>query len=307
MKNRAFGIRKYERKKYEKRKYGKRTSWREKRRRKRLIAVTAMAAGIAIAVPMAFGTVQKISVSAGKQGGQETEASRALSVREEDELFKKMAEKISWEQYRKDLAAYLESHKVTFHTVEESYFDNTLFIGDSRTLGLSQFARLGKADYFSDAGMTVFSLFKAKVSDRNFSLTDLRTLLSSHRYERIYLMLGINEIGYPMEGIKKQYKKVLEEIQSLQPDAEIILEANMNVARKKEKANKNFAVENINTLNQIIASFADQKHIYYIDINESDEFVDEQGYLKDEVSTDGVHPNVSYYQSWAQWLCENAI
>ena len=284
-----------------------RTSCRGKRRTKRAVAITSTAVAILLATVFGVSHVKPIYVNAEKHNETNAEPNEGFLLKEEDSLFTKMAEKIKWEAYEKEVEEYVESHKVVFHTVDESYFDHTLFIGDSRTQGLSQHARLGKADYFAQAGMTVFNLFKERVSDCGFGTTDLKTLLQKRKYERIYLMLGINEIGYPMNGIKNQYEAVLKEIQALQPDATIILEANMHVARKKEKANPSFRLANIEELNQIIASFADQKQIFYIDVNEVSTFVDEEGYLRDDVSVDGVHPNVPYYKNWAQWLCENAV
>ena len=39
--------------------------------------------------------------------------------------------------------------------LEESWFDDALFIGDSRTAGLKNYYRLGKADYFTKIGMNI--------------------------------------------------------------------------------------------------------------------------------------------------------
>ena len=42
---------------------------------------------------------------------------------------------------------------------DESFFDDALFIGDSRMVNVANYARLGNADYFADVGMTVFKMF----------------------------------------------------------------------------------------------------------------------------------------------------
>ena len=42
---------------------------------------------------------------------------------------------------------------------DESFFDDALFIGDSRMVSSAYYARLGKADYFTDVGMNVFQMF----------------------------------------------------------------------------------------------------------------------------------------------------
>ena len=68
------------------------------------------------------------------------------------------------------------SWTATFSKVEEDYFDTALFIGDSRTVGLALYGRLGQADYFADVGMSVFNLFDKSVSDDHFAKQDLRSL-----------------------------------------------------------------------------------------------------------------------------------
>lgn len=45
-----------------------------------------------------------------------------------------------------------------FQTVDDSYFDDALFIGDSRTEGLALYGSLTNADYFSSVGLTIFKV-----------------------------------------------------------------------------------------------------------------------------------------------------
>ena len=73
---------------------------------------------------------------------------------------------------------------------DESYFDDVLFIGDSRTVGLRDMARLGQADYFCNVGMTVYTMFREGSTDRNYSYQRLETLLTEKTYGKIYLCLG---------------------------------------------------------------------------------------------------------------------
>lgn len=62
---------------------------------------------------------------------------------------------------------------------DESFFDDALFIGDSRMVSSAYYARLGKADYFTDVGMNVFQMFSVTASDNNFDTTDLKSLLQN--------------------------------------------------------------------------------------------------------------------------------
>ena len=93
-----------------------------------------------------------------------------------------------------------------FTTVDASYFDDALFIGDSRMVNVANYARLGNADYFADVGMTVFKMFSTTASDKNFGATDLGSLLRSKRYSHIFVMLGLNEAGYPLGNLFDTYQ-----------------------------------------------------------------------------------------------------
>ena len=188
----------------------------------------------------------------------------------------------------------------TLGAVEETYFDDALFVGDSRTLGLAQYGRLGQADYFADSGMTVFNVLETKVSDENFSKTTLPDLLAERTYGKIYLMLGINEIGYPFESLTAQYESVVETLRSMEPQATIFLCANLHVTEAAAEATPRLAPAHMEELNGRLAALADGETIFYLDVNPL--FCDENGYLKMDLTGDGVHPYGTGYQLWAQWL-----
>lgn len=198
-----------------------------------------------------------------------------------------------------------QNSSVTFGTVEETYFDDALFIGDSRTVGLSQYGRLGKADYFADVGLTVFNVWDKSLSDSGFSGKTLEQLLSERSYGKIYIMLGINEIGYPFSSVLNQYESVLKSIRDLQPEADILLCANLHVTRAAAAATPRLEPDNIAALDSQIAAMADGEKVFFLDENEV--FCDAEGYLKEDLTGDGVHPYGTGYVQWAQWLREHGI
>ncbi len=187
-----------------------------------------------------------------------------------------------------------------FEAVDDSYFDDALFIGDSRTVGLSQYARLGNADYFASVGLSVFKVFSTTVSDNNFGSTDLASLLSSKSYGKIYLMLGINEIGYPSSTLYPQMESVINQIRELQPDALLFLMGNLRVSASMAAAHSYFSVSNIDAFNNYIASFADDISVFYFDVNPL--FCDDSGYLRADLSGDGCHLYASCYPEWADFI-----
>ncbi|MGO5115299.1 GDSL-type esterase/lipase family protein [Candidatus Avoscillospira sp. LCP25S3_F1] len=198
-----------------------------------------------------------------------------------------------------------EPPAVTFGPVEDSYFDDVLFIGDSRTVGLSQYGRLGQADYFADVGLTVFNLWDKALSDTNLEQQTLETLLSNRSYGKIYVMLGINELGYPMDSLLRQYQSTVSTIQKLQPQADLLLCANLHVTRTASAGTSWLTMENLCRLEAEIKAMTDGEHSFYLDANPV--FCDAEGYLKDDMTGDGVHPYAAGYTLWADWLREHGI
>ena len=185
-------------------------------------------------------------------------------------------------------------------TVEE-LFSTTLFIGDSRTVGLSEYAGL-PATFFADVGMTVYSAFDKEVSVAGVGKVTLSDLLSQQKFDRIHLMLGINELGYDMDATVKQYASVLEQIGVLQPDATIYLGANLHVDAARSQRDAIFNNTRINQFNQQVAAMADGKDVFYLDVNPL--FDDESGCLRSDLTGDGTHVYGSSYVTWGQWLYE---
>jgi lysophospholipase L1-like esterase len=184
--------------------------------------------------------------------------------------------------------------------VDPSWFDKVLFIGDSRTVGLRDYARSGNAEYFCSVGMSVFNFKSRTASDKNFSDQKLETLLKSKTYDKIFISLGINECGYPLTTLMNAYTDLVNMVREHQPDAKIILQGIMAVSRSYAKNGSSFSPSNINKINDEIRGLSDGSSVYYIDVNEF--FADEEGYLIKEVSGDGCHPNGKYYVVWSNWI-----
>lgn len=184
--------------------------------------------------------------------------------------------------------------------VDESWFDDVLFIGDSRTVGLKSYARSGNADYFCDVGATVFNIRTKELSDKRFSTQSLESLLSSKTYGKVFINLGLNEIGYPSATVNSAYKKLIDLVREKQPGAIIILQGVMSVTEKKASQADYFSPQSIKKLNDKIKSHANGEDIFYIDCNVY--FADSKGYLYKSLTNDGYHPTGSGYKHWRDWI-----
>ena len=188
--------------------------------------------------------------------------------------------------------------------IDESWFDDVLFIGDSRTRTMSVLAPLGKAHYFCDTGLTVFDVRHKKCYSKDFYSTRLDALLETNTYGKIYVMLGINGMQMPHDETIAEFVKLIELIQEKEPDAVIVLNSIMTVGRNKANYSKYYNLENIYSLNEKISELADNEKVFYLDVNEF--IADEEGYLPDDMSNDGVHLYGNHYSLWTQWLIDSA-
>lgn len=194
-----------------------------------------------------------------------------------------------------------EGTTLTTVTVEPSYFDDALFIGDSRTVGIQLYGVLTGADFFCNTGMSIYSLRKANIEIDGVGKIGISDLLKTKTYGKVYVMLGINEISYSFNGTVKKYKALLDEIRETQPNADIYIQANLHVTKERSDKDQYVNNANLDKFNKAIAQFADNKTIFYIDPNEY--FDDAEGNLSTEYCSDASHIRTKYYKEWSKWIC----
>ena len=114
------------------------------------------------------------------------------------------------------------------------------------------------------------------------------------------MMLGINELGTgSAESWAAQYKVLLDQVRSLQPDAIVFLQAIFHTTQ--EKSDSTFYTNStINTRNEELQKLADNVNVFFIDCNPV--FDDAGGALRADYSGDGVHVKAAYYPLWRDYL-----
>ena len=177
---------------------------------------------------------------------------------------------------------------------------DALFIGDSRTVGLMEYAGIDGADYFCTVGMSVYNIHEKPVSVPNVGKVTLTELLNSKKYGKIYIMLGINEVGYKLSSTVEKYSELIEFIKDKQPNAVIFIQANLHVSKSRSDSDKVVNNIAINGLNAELAKLADGKSKFYLDANIL--FDDKTGALSSDKSEDSTHLYAKYYKEWGEWI-----
>lgn len=192
-----------------------------------------------------------------------------------------------------------------FTTVSKDYFKDALFIGDSRTVGLYEYSSIKDTTYFADIGMSSFNVFKKEIGVPSKGKTTLDNLLQNNSFKKIYIMLGINEIGYPYNSIVSKYSETIGKLKAAQPDAIIYVQANLHITKRKSDRDNVYNNANIDRINSAISQLADNKRVFYIDVNVL--FDDANGALDEKYTRDGAHVLGKYYMTWGDWLCTQAV
>lgn len=190
-------------------------------------------------------------------------------------------------------------------SVSNDYFDDALFIGDSRTVGLMEYGSIKNATFFASTGMDIYKIYNQKINVGNRGKTDLLTLLGNNKYSKVYVMLGINELGYDSDATFRKYTELIDTIKAHQPDAIIYIQANMHVSAKRSASDEIFNNHNINAFNNKVSGLADNSTIFYLDVNPL--FDDNNGNLRADYTNDDTHVLGKYYKIWTDWIASNAV
>lgn len=177
--------------------------------------------------------------------------------------------------------------------VSDEYLEQTVFIGDSRMLGLHLSCQDTRATFYAAVGLSINQLSTQRVIkvDAQTSYTVMEAIEKDGReYKRVYLMFGLNELGwrYPSVFIRS-VADTIEQLRILCPEAEICIMAVMPVS---EEANVsiykgNVANERIREYNAMLLDLASDVGCWYLDTYNL--FSDEQGSLPKDFAPDGIH------------------
>ena len=240
----------------------------------------------------------------GVQTVQTTETSESADMAEEPET---TAETEVPEQATTEAAE--EPQEIVYHSVDDSYFDDAVFIGDSRTVGMYEYSGLEETStFYASTGLTIYKMFDSaivSVPGQKKKIT-VEEALSEKQFAKIYLMIGINEMGTgTVESFMKTYGEAVQHLRELQPDAIIYLQAIMKVTTERSEQGDYITNEGIAARNEEIAKLADDKTIFYLDVNPY--ICDETGGMVASYTYDGVHLKAQYIPIWLDFLKEHAI
>lgn len=186
--------------------------------------------------------------------------------------------------------------------VDDSYFADTLFIGDSLTDGFRMYSGLTDATFLCGTSMTVDGIHTREWQD-GITMIDK---IKQGGFKKVYIMLGVNEnlvMDYKDTFVQK-YGDLVDIVCESNPDAVIYIQSMLPVSASRDEAGK---VTNpvIDAFNEGLYNLAYEKHVFYLDINKT--LKDENGQLPEDAARDGVHFHKEYYLKWLDFLRNHAV
>ena len=184
--------------------------------------------------------------------------------------------------------------------------DKVAFIGDSRTQGLVMYTGLTKINDYSYIGLMVDTAIKKEfVKTSDGKKVTLLEDMKNKDIDTVYIMLGVNELGwaYP-EVFKLKYKELIEKIREIKPNINIYVQSIIPVTKEIDSTNKYINNNRIRKYNDLIKELANELDVKYLDVASA--LVNDEGYLPSQASTDGIHVDRDYCLKWLEYLKNNS-
>lgn len=192
-----------------------------------------------------------------------------------------------------------------FTEVDLSYFDDALFIGDSRMQGLGMYSKTN-ATFYAATAFQLFQYVTFKVVPTANGKVPIFDAMQYDQFTKVYIKVGLNELGCVSdEKFLEVYQSFIDRIRAMQPRAIIYIHAVLPVTASKSQTDRTHCNEKITARNESLKAFAQMNNCYYVDVSE--EFVDETGALRSELTSDGIHMAGRYMTDWIDALRRRAV
>ena len=189
------------------------------------------------------------------------------------------------------------SQPVRTDAVDESYFNDAVFIGDSLTVAMGLYGYVDNDRVVADIGVNL-----DQIMENPYISTDAGdvTVLEAVRQKapaKIYVTLGSNGIAWiSADNMAEMYDAFLTALMEQNPDATVYLCSIPPVTSGKEASDSRYNNDQIVAFNQHVQELAQKHGTYFLDIYSI--MADDSGNLGADVAeVDGLHLKASAYET----------
>lgn len=188
--------------------------------------------------------------------------------------------------------------------VDESYYDNVLFAGDSRMGSLYLYGSHPNAsvEYVTSLNLMLIDTMPLDNHDDGATLMDV---LQSTDKQNIYLLFGINEIrNQNFDAFDAQYQDILTMLRQNNPDVNIYIILSYH-PREISGLSEEQLSQQLKMMNGGLISLAENNYVYYLDTDNG--LDDEQGMVKEEYVFDGLHFNPDGAHAFEDYIAAHTV
>lgn len=174
---------------------------------------------------------------------------------------------------------------------DAAYFSKAAFLVNSVSQGLDLYdydGLLAEADFYGEEGLSCFG-----------AMEYIRAM-EGQGYGKVYIGLGVNELGHDIENIRPCYENMLTKLKEYDENMTIVLMSVPPVSAYRSGTDYNCTRANVLEYNEMLRSLAAAWDVWYLDVYSV--LGDEEGYLPSEVTMDGIHFTPAYYGGWFETL-----
>ena len=194
--------------------------------------------------------------------------------------------------------------------VSDDYFRDALFIGDSVTQGF------GAYDPYKDwmrvcayKGVNPQMILENYVGKRpdETEIEMWDDINIQQDVANIYILFGANALLQQSdEAFLKYYSDLLDKVSARFPTVPIYVQSLTPTTQERGQRQPNLARDHLKEVNNAVAQMAVSKGMIYIDLWEA--LADENGYLRADLSGDGLHlRDGSKYRVWLDYLATHTV
>ncbi len=191
------------------------------------------------------------------------------------------------------------------------WFSDAVFIGDSRTEGLSLYSGILGSTFLCCKGISIFDVLEDEdeIIFRDGTYYTILEALTLGSYSKVYISLGVNELGYKNDqAYEDAFVELIAQVRTIQPSAVIYIQTivPVNPDRALERGQADYVNnDRIADYNAILRKVTAEEQVVLLETAIA--LADEEGILPYDATSDGVHFVKAWYELWRDYLLNHTV
>lgn len=182
--------------------------------------------------------------------------------------------------------------------VNQIAFENTVIIGSSFAVQLANYELVKTADFYCNNNLTIKNIGDYVDTATSLPFYDA---ISQTSHRNIVFIFGQNEIDWSADRVQKSFMEMIAHVAESQQNARLFICAVSPVSKIVSDIQLNgLSMDKINAVNASLQNVAQSWGAEFV--NPIELFADNEGYLIDEASADGINLEYKYCKAWVNYL-----